>query len=208
MGESQSQYGSQRIVKQLRKLYHWVIGWADHKYGLYALGVLAFVESSVFPIPPDLLLIAMAFGKPKKAFSFALICTLASVLGGALGYGLGMSMWGILDRFFLGTIFSPAVFERVRILYQDNAFLAVFSAGFTPIPYKVFTIAAGVFDVDFWEFMVASVFGRGGRFFLVSGVIYVLGDRAKDFVEKYFEWATIGISVALVGGFLLLKWVL
>jgi len=189
-------------------MYQWVLSWADHRAGPVMLGAIAFAESSFFPIPPDLLMIPLAFARPKKAFLFAAICTLSSVAGGALGYALGWGMWSVIKDVFLSVIVSQGTFDRVAHLYEEYAFWSVLTAGFTPIPYKVFTVAAGVFKISFIPFMLASLCGRGGRFFLVGAVIYFFGDRARTFIEKHFEWATIAMLVLGIGGFLAVKFVL
>jgi len=191
-----------------RRLYDWVVGWAEHPAGLWALFVLAFVESSFFPIPPDVLLLALAFAKPKKAFKYALVCTVGSVLGGMLGYAIGLGFWHVVGDFFFAYIISAKAFETVGKLYETYTFWAVFTAGFTPIPYKVFTIAAGVFQIPFVGFLLASVLGRAGRFFLVGTVIFFFGERARTFIERHFGLFTILFTIALVGGFVLIKFVL
>jgi len=152
-------------MKIIRSLYKWVLHWANTPRGLVALFFLAFAESSFFPIPPDVLLIALCLGRPKRALFYALICTSASVLGGMFGYLIGHEFWHLSNDFFLRHIFSEATFFRVQELYQQNAFLSIFVSGFTPIPYKVFTITAGVFDIPFGTFTFASTLGRGLRFF-------------------------------------------
>jgi len=128
----------------LRRLYAWVLHWADHRWALPALAVLAFAESSFFPIPPDVLLVALTLGRPQRAWLYAGVCSLASVVGGAAGYLIGALLWEATHDWFIPLVFSQEVFDHVGALYQDNAFLAIFTAAFTPIPYKVFTIAAGV----------------------------------------------------------------
>lgn len=170
--------------------------------------VLAFVESSFFPIPPDVLLLALAFGRPRRAFKYALVCTAGSVLGGMLGYAIGLGLWNVVGDFFLAYIVSPKAFEAVGQLYETHTFWAVFTAGFTPIPYKVFTIAAGVFQIPFAGFLVASFLGRAGRFFLVAALIFFFGERVRGLVEKHFGLATILFTIALIGGFVLIKMVL
>jgi membrane protein YqaA with SNARE-associated domain len=191
----------------IRRLYDWVISWAQTPYGVPALVTLAFLESSVFPIPPDVLLLALALSVPTRAFRFAAWCTLGSVLGGVLGYFIGSGLWHVAEPLMYSYVpgFSAAKFERVKELYNSWGVLAVFVAAFTPIPYKVFTIAAGVFDMNLLGFMGASIAGRGGRFFLVALVIRLFGDRAKQLLDKHFNLVTLVFTVLLVGSFLLLK---
>lgn len=195
-------------MKWIRDLYHWVLHWAETPYGPAALFVLAMIEASVFPVPPDALLIALALGLPNRAFYFGFICTIGSVFGGLIGYVIGNQFWILVQGFFFSHIFSVEFFERVRFLYQTNAFLSVFLSGFTPIPYKVFTVSAGVFDLDLPVFIAASALGRGLRFFLVAGLIYKVGPSIKKWIENYFGALTIAFAVLLVAGFFIVKFLL
>lgn len=191
----------------LRRLYHWTLGWASRPAGVWALFILAFAESSFFPIPPDVLLIALALGAPKKSWWFAGVCTVGSVLGGMAGYGIGMALEDF-GRWLLGVVSNPETFAAVKEKFDENTFVAVALAGFTPIPYKVFTIAAGIFRVDFPTFVLASVLSRGARFYLEATLLHFWGDKAREFLEKRFEWITIGGAILLVGGFLAVKYLL
>lgn len=190
-----------------RRLYAWVLSWADSRYGTPALFLISFAESSFFPIPPDVLQIALSVSKPRRAFYYAAVSTVASVLGGILGWWIGHALWHTLSDFFFDYVpgFTRERFEYVGSKYNEHAFLAIFGAAFTPIPYKVFTIAAGVFDVALLTLMVASALGRAGRFFLVAAVIFVFGPKAKEWLDKYFELATIGLLLLGVAGFLAIK---
>ena len=192
----------------LRKLYYWTLHWADTKYALPALCLLSFTESSFFPIPPDILLMAMCFARPQKWALYAAWCTVASVLGGVFGWFLGWGFWGMTQNFFFSVVpgFTPEIFDKVQQLYADNAFLAILTAAFTPIPYKVFTVAAGVFAISIPTLILASIIGRGGRFFLVGGIIRFFGPRAKPFLEKNFEWATVLLLILFIGGFAAIKY--
>jgi membrane protein YqaA with SNARE-associated domain len=191
-----------------RRLYEWVLSWARHPAGSWALFANAFVESSFFPIPPDALLVALAMGRPKRSFWYATLCSIGSVLGGVLGYLIGLKFWELTKDFFFTYLFSESSFENVSISYNRNAFLAVLGAGFTPIPYKVFTIAGGVCKINFLVFVVASLIGRSSRFFLVSLLVFIFGERAKRFIERYFNLATIIFFILLAGGILLAKFLL
>ena len=187
----------------LRRIYQWVLSWADTPYAVPALVAIAFVESSVFPIPPDVLLIALALSVPTRAFRFALWCTLGSVLGGLFGYLIGYALWSTFEPYIVGPVFSRESFERVTGSYQEHGELAVFIAAFTPIPYKVFTVAAGVAQINIVGFTLASILGRGGRFFLVAAVIKLAGPRAKQLIDKYFDVVTIVTGLLLVLGVVL-----
>lgn len=191
----------------LRKLYFWTLHWADTKYALPALFVISFAESSFFPIPPDILLMAMCFAVPRKWALYAAWCTVASVLGGIFGWYIGWGFWGVTQDLFYKVIpgFTPQVFAKVESLYQANAFVAVLSAAFTPIPYKVFTIASGVFHVGLPVLVTASLVGRGARFFLVAGLIRGFGPAVKPFLEKHFEAATLVMLFLAVLGFAAIK---
>lgn len=189
----------------IRVTYEWVLSWADRPGGVWALAGIAFAESSFFPIPPDILLIPLCLSAPKRAFWYAGLCTAASVLGGMAGYTIGLLFFesvggGIIELYGLDGLFS-----RVGDLYAQYAAWFVAAAGFTPIPYKVFTIAAGFFEVNFPIFVVASIVGRGGRFFLVAGLLRWFGEPMKDFIDRYFNWLTVALAVLFVGGFVVIK---
>jgi len=198
----------------MRRLYDWVLHWAHTPYGTPALFLLALAESSVFPVPPDVLLITLAVSVPARAFKYAFICSVGSVLGGILGYFIGYLLWYGADgsfssfaRFFFNYIpgFTIGVFDLVQGKYNENAFLAVFTAGFTPIPYKVFTIAGGVCKINFFEFIIASLVGRSMRFFLVAGIIWKFGEPITRWIDKYFNKLALLFTVLLIAGFIVIK---
>lgn len=204
MNQSVTKEKRPNIVK---RCYNWVLGWADSRWGALALFVLAFAESSFFPIPPDILLIALCLGQTKRSFRFAAICTLGSVTGAIAGYAIGAGLWSVVDHWFIPNIFSQAAFDNVGNLYNEWNFWAVFTAGFTPIPYKIFTIAAGVFAINFPMFILASIIARGMRFVLIGGLIWKFGAPIKTFIDKYFNLLAILFTVILVGAFMLLKYI-
>lgn len=191
----------------LRKLYDWVLHWADTPYGVPALFVLALAESSFFPVPPDVLLIVLCLSQNRKAFYYAAICTIGSVVGGVIGFYIGMSFWE-LGKDILFHYIDQSTFETVRTSFQHNEAWAIAIAGFTPIPYKVFTISAGFFRVDFMVFLIASLLSRGARFFLVGGLIYIFGQNIKDFIDRYFNLLTYIFVFLLIGGFLIVKYII
>jgi membrane protein YqaA with SNARE-associated domain len=193
----------------VRKLYDWVLHWAETPYGPIALFVLAFAESSFFPVPPDILLIALCLGAIKKSWRFAFITATASILGGMLGYLIGFGLWESVNPFFFRYIpgFTPEVFENVMVNFKQYGFWYVFTAGFTPIPYKVFTIASGVFKLNFPLFVLASALSRSLRFFLVAGLFRKFGPSIKVFIDKYFNWLAILFVILLFGGFMLIKYI-
>ena len=180
----------------LRRLYDWVLRWAETPYGAWALLLLAFCESSFFPIPPDVLLIALAVSIPRKSFKYALICSVGSVLGGCFGYLIGWQfMAGIGEKIISFYGLSQKV-EYIRELYVAYDAWAIGIAGFTPIPYKVFTISAGAFKINFSIFVLASTVSRSARFFLVWALI-----------DKYFNILAAAFTILLVAGFILIKYV-
>jgi membrane protein YqaA with SNARE-associated domain len=181
----------------LTSLFHWVESFADKPYGGAALFVFAFAESSVFPIPPDVLLIPLCLGDPSKAFWFAAICTAGSVLGGAFGYGLGL--WG--GRPLVRKLFRPERVAAVERLYGRYNAWATGIAGLTPLPYKLFTVSGGAFAIDFKIFMLASVLSRGLRFFAVAGLLYVFGEPIRVFIDDNLGWLSVAFVILLVLGF-------
>ena len=198
------------IMRFVRRLYNWVLSWADTPYGTPALFILAFLESSFFPIPPDVLQVALSAGKPKRAFWYATVSLVGSILGALLGFLIGYVFWTATQDFFFNYIpgFTEELFDKVKGYYNDNAFLAIFTAAFTPIPYKVFTITAGVCQISLLTLLIASIFGRGGRFYLVAAIMYFFGPMVKYWIEKYFDILTIVFTILLIGGFIIIKWVM
>lgn len=187
----------------LHSAVDWVISWADSAYALVALFVLTFFESSFFPIPTDPLLIAMAVGSPENALLFATVCTVASVSGAALGYAIGK--WGgqpIVDR-----IFSQKKIKTAENLYKKYDVWAVGAAALTPIPYKVFTITAGIAEINFLRFILVSILARGGRFFALAGAIFIFGPAIQTAIDEYFEILTVGFLVLIVVGFIAVKYI-
>lgn len=194
----------------LKQLYDWLLSWAQTPYGGLVLFVWAFAESSVFPIPPDAFLIAMVLGARTRAWRFATITSAASVAGGLAGYGIGHYLWwagpDVLSQvavFFFDRVpgFTVEKFARVQALYDSWGFWVVFTAGFTPLPYKVITISAGAFDISFPIFAVASLLSRSARFFLVAGLLWKYGEPVRDFIDRRFNLLSILFVVLLLGGF-------
>jgi len=196
-----------------RRLYDWVLHWAETPYGGWALFILSFAESSFFPVPPDVLLAPLTLGNRRKWWRFALSCSLASIAGGILGYIIGHWLWfsgaeySDLAQWCFRVIpgFDREKFEIAQRWYENYDFWIVFAAGFTPLPYKVITISAGAFDINFLMFMIASIVSRSARFFLVAGLFGKFGPTIKPFIDKYFNWLCLAFLALLVGGFLVLK---
>lgn len=206
-------------MKVIRKLYDWVLSWAETPYGGIALFFIAFAESSFFPIPPDALLIALILGAKQKAFKFASTCTIASITGALLGYAIGYFLWWVpgtqeptftsIANFFFANVpgFTADKFFDVKALYEQWDFWIIFTAGFTPLPYKVFTVSSGAFDINLLMFVFASLISRGARFFLVAFLIWKFGPQIKNFIDKYFNLLAIAFTVLLTGGFVVIKYV-
>ncbi len=189
----------------LKRLYQTFIGLADKKYAQWALGVSAFVESFIFPVPPDALLFPMCLGNPAKALRFALICSVFSVLGACAGFFLGKFLWSFAQEWFFTYVFSVATFNSVGAQFKEHAFFSIVTSAFTPIPFKVFTIAAGVFNVSFSALLAGSVVGRSARFFLVAGLIWKFGEDIKPFIDKHFNTLTIVAVIFLAGIIFIVK---
>ena len=194
----------------VRRLYDWVLHWSDTPYGPLALFFISLAESSFFPIPPDPLLLALCLGSAKRSFRFAAIATAASVIGGVIGYGIGAGAWQFAQEWFFAYVpgVGPEGFARVQALYDRYDFYAVFLAGLTPIPYKVFTLSSGVFGINFGVFVVASMLSRGLRFFVLAALIYRFGKPIAAFIDRYFDWLVIAFSALLVAGFVVIELVL
>ncbi len=193
-----------------RRLYDWTLAWAYRPSASVALFCLSFAESSFFPIPPDVLLMPLALGNRNKWFRYALLCSIASVLGGVAGYLIGWGLWeGISEHvfhWFAWAGFTPEKFQQVQHAYNDWNFWVVFTAGFTPLPFKLITITAGVFEINFGIFLVASVISRSARFFLVAGLMKAFGAKITPFIDKYFNWLALLFATLLIGGFVAVKY--
>ncbi len=198
----------------IKNLYNWVLNWSNSKYGVVALALMAVSEASFFPIPPDVLLIALCLGSQSKSFKYALICSAGSIFGAIIGYGIGSILWWSspseftgLANFFFNIIpgFSTDVFYSIKDQYEQWNFWIIFTAGFTPIPFKIFTITEGAFDINFLLFLIASTISRSARFFLVAALIWKFGKPIKEFIDKYFNLLAILFTLLLFGGFFLAK---
>lgn len=191
----------------MRRAYYWVVGWAEKPQAEKALAGLSFAESSFFPIPPDPLLIAIVTARPKKWLRFATITTVASVLGGILGYIIGAAAISAVMPIIIQVGYEDAYKSAVEWFANYGAF-AVVVAGFTPIPYKIFTIAGGAAGMSIPLFLIGSIIGRGGRFYLVAFLMQHFGRRYKDKIEKYIDVLSIAFVLLLVLGFVLIKYIL
>jgi membrane protein YqaA with SNARE-associated domain len=192
----------------LRRLYDWTMSLAARTGAVWALAIVAFVESSVFPIPPDVLQIPMVLARRDRAWAYAAIATVASVLGGVAGYLIGWLVFDTVGRPLLEFYGYGAKFDDFAARYNHWGAWIVFIAGVTPFPYKVITIASGATGLPMPVFMVASVAARGLRFFVVSALLYWFGPPIRAFIERYLGLLAIVFVVLLLGGFALVKYVL
>ena len=202
------------MTNPIRSLYNWVLSLADSKNGEKSLGVISFTEPIFFPIPPDILLIPLCLGNRNKALRFFTVCSILSILGGIAGYFIGTKIWwsganefSAIAQWFFEYIpgFSESIFYSIKSKYELYDFWIIFTAGSTPIPFKIFTISAGAFNVSFIMFVIASAISRSLRFLIVSVLIYKFGQPVKELIDKYFNLLSVIFTVLLIGGFLLIK---
>ncbi len=192
----------------IRKLYNATLKLAGTKYALPALIGVSFIESSIFPIPPDVLLIPMCLARRDRAFFYAFMCTIASVLGGIAGYGIGYFFYEEVGKPVLDMYGKAEYFDSFAGRYNEWGAWIVLGAGVTPFPYKVITIASGVAQMNLLSFTVFSAIARGIRFFLVAGLIWKFGEPILKFIDKYLPWlATLGFAL-LIGGFVAIKFLM
>lgn len=197
------------IKSLLLRSKEWMESFANKPGALIAIFIIAFVESSFFPIPPDVLLIAIAIAQPKVSFKAALWCSIGSVLGGVFGYGIGYFLMESIGNAIVDFYNAHEVWQKVVDTYNGEVgmwFLA--GAAFSPIPYKISTIAAGATHMDLVPFILISSIGRSARFFLVAGIIYFVGPTAKQFIDKYFDKLSIAFVILLILGFVAIKYIL
>jgi len=192
-------------VGWIRQIYDKCLLWVQSPSGVWALFFIAVAESSFFPIPPDIFLIVLCIAVPQKSFRYAAICAAGSVAGGVIGYGLGMGFMDTIGMKILEWYGLQDKYELVQNLYRQYDALAVGAAGFTPLPYKLFTITAGAFKINFVTFVLVSLLSRSARFFLVAAFIYKFGAPVRHFIERYFNLLSILFFILLVGGFLAIK---
>ncbi|HEX3983459.1 MAG TPA: YqaA family protein [Acidisoma sp.] len=188
----------------LKRLYDRILALAGHRHAAWFLAAVAFAEASFFPIPPDPLLIAMGLARPRRVWLYAVICTAASVVGGALGYLIGFAVFNQLAQPIIHLYHMEHAFQAFQDKFARYGLYVILIKGLTPIPYKIVTIAAGAAKFNFWAFMGASLVTRGGRFFLVAAIMRAFGEPARDFIEKRLMLVTSLLAAGVIGGFLIL----
>ncbi len=189
----------------VRKIYDWIIGLSGGKHALACLFAISFIESSFFPIPPDIMLIPMILATPKKAWKIAGVCTVASVIGAYLGYIIGVYFFQLIAEPLLNFYGYLEKFNDFKKLYEEYGAWIVFGAGITPFPYKIITIASGVVHLNLLIFTVASIIARGLRFFVIAWLLKTYGEKMRTFIEKNLGWLSILFLILLIGGFMLIK---
>ena len=202
----------------IRSIYDWVINLSKKPNGKRSLALISFSEASFFPIPPDVLLIPLCLGNRNKSLNFALICSVFSVLGATLGYFIGKLLWWDIPGLQYSSLanlffeYVPGIndnaFMKIKHLYDNWDFWIVFTAGFTPIPFKLITISAGTFNINFFMFAIASVISRSARFFIVASLIMIFGESIRNFIENYFNLLAIIFTIFLIGGFIFIKFII
>ncbi|MEO9822704.1 MAG: YqaA family protein [Paracoccaceae bacterium] len=186
----------------LKKLYNWTLSLAEHPRALWALAIVSFAESSVFPIPPDILMIPMILARPSRAWVIAGVALVASVLGGMLGYAIGAFAWEGLGQPILAALGKAESMEAFNTRFNDFGFWAVLTAGITPFPYKVITIMSGWTGMPLVTFIMTSILARGLRFYIVATLLRLYGEPIRDFIERRLGLVFVAFVVVLVGGFL------
>jgi membrane protein YqaA with SNARE-associated domain len=190
----------------LRASYDWMMRMATSAKAPHALFAVSFIESSIFPIPPDVMLVPMILAQRAKAWTFATICTIGSVFGGLAGYAIGYFLFDLIGEPILSFYGYGAKFQDAARLFNEWGVWILIAKGWTPFPYKVLTIAAGAFKMNLWAFVLASIVARAMRFYLVAGLLYWFGEPIREFIEKRLSLVTTAFLVLLVGGFVAIKY--
>lgn len=184
-----------------KRLYHWTLSLSESPRATWALGAIAFAESSFFPIPPDVILVPMSLAKPKRAWFYAGLCTLCSVAGGILGYAIGWLLWDSVGKWLIDLYGYANRMDAVKAGYDQWGWLFILVKGLTPIPFKLVTIVSGLLQYNFLLFVLLSLITRGARFFLLAGILHRFGEPIKALLERHFATFMILVVVMIVGGF-------
>jgi len=195
------------MMKYIRKMYDLALRLSAHRHAVWALAGVSFIESSVFPIPPDVMLIPMCIAERRKAFFYAGVCTLASVAGGLLGYAIGYWLYEALGEKIIAFYGMASRFADMQQKYSEYGGWIIFAKGLTPIPFKIITILSGVLKLSLAVFIPACIASRALRFFLVAALIWKFGAPIQVFIEKYLGWVCFGFLLLLIGGFVALKYI-
>jgi membrane protein YqaA with SNARE-associated domain len=187
----------------LRRIYDWCIAAADKPYALWILGAVAFAESSFFPIPPDIMLLPMSLARPRRAWLFAGLCTIASVAGGVLGYAIGALLYDSIGQWLINLYHLGDKVEAFRASYAEWGSVIILLKGLTPIPYKLVTITSGFAGYNIWLFILCSIIARGGRFFIVAIVLNRYGDVIRAEIEKRLGLWLTAFLILLASGFVI-----
>ncbi len=191
----------------LRALYDKTMRLSAHPHAVWWLAFVSFLESSIFPIPPDVMLVPLVLARPKLAFWYAGVCTIASVIGGWVGYAIGYELFDVIGRPIIALYHLQDEFARFQDFFITYGAWIVIAKGWTPIPYKLITITAGATGLNLLTFSLASVVSRAIRFFLVAVLLWYYGEPIRIFIERYLKWVTTGVVAAVIGGFLMLRFI-
>tara|TARA_Y100001970_G_scaffold159516_1_gene195157 strand:+ start:249 stop:833 length:585 start_codon:yes stop_codon:yes gene_type:complete len=194
-------------MRFIRKLYNWTLNKSGHENASWFLSMVAFAESSFFPIPPDIILIPMVIAKRAKAWFYAFICTLSSVSGGVLGYIIGYFFYTTIGSIIVNLYGLSDSFNAFEKYYNEYGIWIVLGAGFTPFPFKFITIASGVFNLNIFQFVIVSIIARGLRFYILAGLLYIFGNTIKGIIDKYFNLLVSLFFILLIGSVLLIKFI-
>jgi membrane protein YqaA with SNARE-associated domain len=189
-----------------KRLYHWTLSLAESPRATWALGAIAFAESSFFPIPPDVILVPMSLARPKRAWFYAGLCTLCSVAGGILGYGMGLLLFDTVGHWLIDLYGYAAKMETLKASFATYGAIIILLKGLTPIPFKLVTIVSGILEYNFPLFVLLCCITRGARFFLLAGILHRFGEPIKLMLERHFATFMIGVVAMIVGGFVLAKY--
>ncbi len=195
------------MMNLIRKLYAWTLHLSGSKHAMPALAAVSFIESSVFPIPPDVMLIPMCIARRDKAFFYATVCTVASVLGGLLGYAIGYFLFETLGKQILEIYHITEKFADMQARYDQYGGWIIFAKGLTPFPFKILTIVSGVMHMDLHIFVLSAIAARAMRFYLVAGLLWKFGAPIQAFIEKYLGWVTLAFLAVLIGGFVAIAYI-
>ena len=193
------------FLDPLKRLYHWTVDLGRRPYASLALSLVAFAEASFFPIPPDVVLLPMCIARPRRSFLYALNSTVSSAFGGVLGYYIGAYLFDSFGRALLALYHLQSRFDAAKEVLMEYQFLAIFLAALTPVPYKLLTISAGIMNFSLLTVVLASLAGRGLRYFAIAAVVYALGENAEEYIDRHFEKITLGVGVLLILLYLFFK---